>query len=97
MRRALTSLAAVALVGGAALFAPAALADSWGIAIGTPGFAAGFGNRGGYIAGYGYVSPPVYYGPTYYYAPPRVYYYGPPVVYGYYRPWRHHYYYRHWR
>jgi hypothetical protein len=101
MRRHLASLAAVAVVAGAAVFAPAALANSFAVSIGVPGLAVGYANHGGYIAAYApapvYYAPPAYYP---YYAPAPVYY-GAPVVYGGaayyggYRRWPHRYY-RHW-
>jgi len=102
MRRCLTSLAAVAVVAGAAVFAPGALANSFAVSIGVPGFAVGYANHGGYVAAY--APPPVYYAPAYpYYGPAYVpappVYYRPPVVYGGvayyggYRPWPH----RHYR
>lgn len=98
MRRTLTSLAAVAAVAGAAVFASGAMANSFAVSIGVPGLAVGYANHGGYVAAY--APPPAYYGPAYYapYAPAPVY--GPPVVYGRvayygggYRPWA----YRHYR
>jgi len=96
MRRLLTSIAAVAVLAGAAAFAPSALArDSFAISIGAPGFAVGYANHGGYVGAY--VPPPAYYAPPPVYYTPAPVYYGPPVYGAYYygRPWRHHYY-RHW-
>jgi len=94
MKRYLTSLAVIGALAGTAVFASSAMANSFAVSIGTPGFAVGYSNYGGYVSAY---APPVYYAPTPYYAPT---YYGPPVVYGYYgyRPYYHHYYrpYRHW-
>jgi hypothetical protein len=97
LRRYLTALAAVLALGAAAAFAPTAVANSYSVAIGGPGFAVGYSNHGGY--GYVYSPPPAYYpgyyAPAPYYSP---YYYGPTVVYGgYYRPYGYHrHYYRHW-
>ena len=100
MKRHLAILAAATLVAGSAVFAGSALANSFAVSIGAPGFAVGFSNHGGYVAA---AVPPVYAAPVYaapypYYAPAPVYY-SAPVVYGrpgfYHRPWpyRH---YRHW-
>ena len=93
MKRYLTSLAVIAALAGTAVFASSAMANSLAVSIGTPGFAVGYSNYGGYVSAY--APPPGYYAPTPYYAPT---YYGPPVVYGYYgyRPYYHHYYHRHW-
>jgi hypothetical protein len=94
MRRFLTALAAVVALGAAATFAPTAAANSYSVAIGTPGFAFGYSN-GGYAA-YG---SPYYYAPAPYYGPYGPYYYGPSVAYyGYYGPhyYHRHRYYRHW-
>ena len=97
MRRFLTThlsaVAVVAVLGAAVAFAPAAAANSYAVSIGTPGFAFGYSNHGGYVSAY--APPPVYYAPAPYYEP---YYYGPPVVYGGYYGGYHHYYhhYRHW-
>ena len=98
MKRHLAILAAATAVAGSAVFAGSALANSFAVSIGAPGFAVGFSNHGGYIAA---AVPPLYPAPAYatpypYYAPAPVYY-GAPVVYGrpvyYHRPYR---YYRHW-
>ena len=95
MGRYLKIFAAVTALGAAVAFAPTAAANSYSVAIGTPGFAVGYSNYGygGYVA-YG---APYYYAPAPYYGP---YYYGPNVAfYGYYGPhyYHHrHYYYRHW-
>jgi hypothetical protein len=93
MGRYLKVLAAVTALGAAAAFAPTAAANSYSVAIGTPGFALGYSNYGygGYV-GYG---PPYYYAPYYYDHGP--YYYGPSVAF-YYGPlyYHHHHYYRHW-
>ena len=101
MKRIVTLLAAAGVVAGATFFAPAALANSFAVSVGAPGFAVGFSNHGGYVAAYApppvYYAPPAYYPPYTYYAPAPVYY-GAPVVYGgvtYYghRPYYRH---RHW-
>ena len=100
MRSYLKPLAAVAVVAGAAAFATGALANSFAVSIGAPGFAVGYSNHGGYVAAY--APPPAYYAPpaySPYYAPAPVYY-GAPVVYrrayyGGYRPWPYRNY-RHW-
>lgn len=97
MKRYRTSLAVIAALAGTAVFASSAMANSFAVSIGTPGFAVGYSNYGGYVSAY--APPPAYYAPapSPYYAPT---YYGPPVVYGYsggYRPYYHHYHpYRHW-
>ena len=99
MRRFPTSLAGAFLFAGAIAFAPSALANSFAISIGVPGFAVGYTNHGGYAAAY--APPPVVrYGPPVYYAPAPAYYgarvaYGRVVYYDGYRPWSYHYY-RHW-
>ena len=98
MRRTLTSLAAVAAVAGAAVFASGAMANSFAVSIGVPGLAVGYANHGGYVAAY--APPPAYYGPAYYapYAPAPVYGAAGRIrqgwsYYGGYRPWA----YRHYR
>ena len=102
MKRTLTLLATAGVVAGAMLFAPGALANSFAVSIGAPGFAVGYSNHGGYVSAYApapvYYAPPAY-DPYSYYAPAPVYY-GAPVVYGSvyyggYRRWPH-YYHRHW-
>ena len=102
MKRIVTLLAAAGVVAGTTLFAPGALANSFAVSIGAPGFAVGYSNHGGYVAAY--APPPVYYAPPAYYPYYDPYYvaapvyYGAPVVYGgvtYYgghRVWRHGYY-----
>jgi len=103
MKRIVTLLAAAGVVAGAALFSTAALANSFAVSIGAPGFAVGYSNYGGYVAAYApppaYYAPPAYYPYTYGpYDSPAPVYYGAPVVYGgvtYYghRPYYRH---RHW-
>jgi hypothetical protein len=94
MGRYLKVLATVTALGAAVAFAPAAAANSYSVAIGTPGFAVGYSNYG--YGGYAAYGPPYsyYYAPAPYYGP----YYGPNVAfYGYYGPhYYHHHYYRHW-
>ena len=97
MKRVLTAVAALTVLGTAA-FATSASANSLAVSIGGPGFAVGYSNHGGYVAAY--APPPVYYAPPAYYAPYPYGYYAPAVVYGraaYHRPWPRAYYpYRHW-
>ena len=99
MGRYLKIFAAVAALGAAVAFAPTAAANSYSVAIGTPGFAVGYSNYGygGYVDyGAPYYAPYPYSYQPYYYQP---YYYGPNVAfYGYYGPhyYHHHHYYRHW-
>jgi len=91
MKKALGVLATVALVGAAAVTAPApAEARHFGVGPGLPGLAFGLaagaiaaGAYGAYGPGYGY------YGPRYYYGPEPYGYYGGPY-------YRHHRYYRDW-
>jgi hypothetical protein len=90
MGRYLKVLAAVAALGAAVAFAPSALANSYSVAIGTPGFSVGYSN--GYYAPYG---PPYAYAPAPYYGP-YPYYYGPNVAFYYGPHYYHHHYYRHW-
>jgi len=98
MKRYLTSVAVVAALAGTAVFASSAMANSFAVSIGTPGFAVGYSNYGGYVSAY--APPPVYYAPTPYYGPAYYgsTYYGPPVAFSYYGGYRpyHHYYHRHW-
>jgi hypothetical protein len=103
VKRTLSALAVLAVVGGAVAFSSTAAANSFAVSIGVPGLAVGYSNHGGYVAAY---APPVAYAPPAAYAPPVAYapapvyydsYWRPPVVYYGYRPAAHRYYgYRHW-
>src|SRR5215831_15112555 len=84
MKRIVTLLAAAGVVAGAALFSTAALANSFAVSIGAPGFAVGYSNHGGYVSAY--VPPPTYYAPPAYYPydtyPYGAYYSPAPAYYG---------------
>jgi hypothetical protein len=95
MKRTLASVAVIAALSAAVVYAPTAAANSFAISIGLPGFAAGYSSAGGYVAAY--PAPPVVYAPApVYYARPYPYYRPPFAYYGGYRPWSRHYVYRHW-
>jgi hypothetical protein len=94
------------MAAGAALAAPSAFArghSHWGVSIGVPGVAVGYGWGGGYVSAYAPAYPSYYYGPSYYapayyadYYYPSYYYPSASVVYygGGYHGYRHHGYYR---
>jgi len=89
MKRHLGIVAAVLVIGAVA--SSAALANSFAVSIGGPGFGVGY-STGGY--GFAYAPPPVAVAPAPYYAPPYPYYVAPRVVYA---PYGRYYHGPYWR